>query len=122
MGPAQDTYDFLLYRTASAYLGLGHYDCLLCHNGRGHLDGISLWAQRGTRAEAQRMAAHFSRVRLNALREARVNEHPLYNSTDVQDAATGTYDLNTTFGNRPNRRRPASLRPKTPTPIIPSRV
>jgi hypothetical protein len=29
--------------------------------------------------------------------------NPLYNSTDVQDAATGTYDLNTNSGNRPNR-------------------
>lgn len=41
-GPAQDTYDGMLVRSATAFLGLGHYDCLLCHNGRGHLDQISL--------------------------------------------------------------------------------
>jgi hypothetical protein len=43
MGPPQDTYDAMLVRTASAFLGLGSYDCLLCHNGRGHLDQLSLW-------------------------------------------------------------------------------
>ena len=26
--------------------GVSHYDCLLCHNGRGHLDQISLCASR----------------------------------------------------------------------------
>jgi Protein of unknown function (DUF1553) len=30
-------------------------------------------------------------------------ESPLYNSTIISDAPTGTYDLTTTFGNRPNR-------------------
>lgn len=106
MGPAQDTYDMMLSRTASQFLGIASYDCLLCHNGRGHLTGISLWGERATRGEAQRMAAHFSRLRLNnggTAAGAKQYEHPLYNSTDVQDAATGTYDLNTTSGNRPNR-------------------
>jgi len=39
-GPAQDTYDGMLVRSATAFLGMSHYDCLLCHNGRGHLDQI----------------------------------------------------------------------------------
>jgi hypothetical protein len=108
MGPAQDTYDMMLYRTASAYMGLGHYDCLLCHDGRGHLTGISLWAQRTTRMSAQRMAAHFSRMRLNGLREATQFQHPLYNSTEVTDVNTGNYDLNVTFGNRPARCAPGA--------------
>jgi hypothetical protein len=108
MGPPQDTYDMMMYRTASAYLGLGHYDCLLCHDGRGHLTGISLWAQRTTRMSAQRMAAHFSRMRLNPIGGTAQYEHPLYNSTDVTDVNAGTYDLNVTFGNRPARCAPGA--------------
>ena len=40
MGPAQDTYDMMLVRTATAFLGMSHYDCILCHDGRRHLDKI----------------------------------------------------------------------------------
>jgi hypothetical protein len=56
MGPIQDTYDTMLSKAASAFLGLSHYDCLLCHNGRGHLDQVNLWGSRQTRAQAQGMA------------------------------------------------------------------
>jgi hypothetical protein len=108
MGPIQDTYDMMLSRTASAYLGLGQYDCLLCHSGRGHLEALSLWAQRTTRMEAQRMAAHFSRMTLAAVPNTPQYEHPLYNSTVVGDNSTGTYNLNVTFGNRPARCAPAA--------------
>jgi hypothetical protein len=108
MGPVQDTYDMMLVRTASAYMGLGHYDCLLCHNGRGRLDAISSWAQRTTRMEAQLMAAHFSRMTLAAVREAQQFSHPLYNSSVVGDSPTGTYNLNVTFGNRPPRCAPGA--------------
>jgi hypothetical protein len=103
MGPIQDTYDMMLVKTTNAFLGLGHYDCLLCHNGRGHTDQLSSWATRTTRADAHRMAAHFSRVRLSGVPNTVQYQNPLYNSTNVTDAATGTYDLTTTFGNRPNR-------------------
>src|SRR5712692_7921810 len=51
-GPAQDTYDGMLVRSASTFLGMSHYDCLLCHNGRGHLDLISLWGSQSTRLDA----------------------------------------------------------------------
>ena len=102
MGPAQDTFDLQLVKSVTPYLGLGHYDCLLCHSGRGHLDQLSVWATRTTRADAERLAAHFARTRLNAVPNT-PQYTPLYQSTDVQDIATGTYDLNTTFGNRPNR-------------------
>lgn len=102
-GPSQDTYDLMLSRSTTAFLGVSHYDCLLCHNGRGHLDAISLWGSRTTRLEAQRMAAFFSRTRL-----ARQGNQMLdyYNSYTVNDAASGTYDLNTNFGNRPLRVAP----------------
>lgn len=95
MGPAQDTYDTMLVRTAAAFLGMGNYDCLLCHNGRGHLDQVNLWGSRQTRVQAQGMAAFFSRVAFTASQPA--------NSFMVSDAAAGAYDLNTDSGNRPPR-------------------
>ncbi len=102
-GPIQDTYDAMLYRTAGTFLGLAHYDCLLCHNGRGHLDQISLWGGAITRLEAQRMAAFFSRLRMTRQGDP---AQPFYNSHLVSDAVAGTYDLNTNYGNRPNRVAP----------------
>ena len=116
MGPAQDTYDTFTARTASQFLGIAHYDCLLCHNGRGHLTGISAWGEKQVRIDAEKMAAHFARLRLNNGAPAGAKQYmdPLYNSTDVQDAATGTYDLNTTSGNRPNRVPVGTLKSLTP--------
>jgi hypothetical protein len=111
MGPAQDTYDWMLYQATSKFLGLSHYDCLLCHDGRRHLDDLSLWAKNGTRLDAQRMAAFFSRTRLT------VNNapgDPLYQSWTVSDVATGNYGLNTNFGNRPNRVPVGALSSLTP--------
>ncbi|MBK5291167.1 MAG: DUF1549 domain-containing protein [Acidobacteriia bacterium] len=102
MGPIQDTYDLLLYQTTSRFLGLGHYDCLLCHDGRRHLDEISLWGKEATRMDAHRMAAFFSRVNLANPNQADPT-NPLFNSFVVTERATGNYALNTNFGNRPNR-------------------
>ena len=103
-GPSQDTYDMMLTKTATAFLGMAHYDCLACHSGRGHLDALSLWGQRTSRMEAWRMSAFFSRMRLNRYGQlATQYTDPYYQSVDVQDAPGGQYDLNVTFGNRPPR-------------------
>lgn len=103
-GPVQDSYDMYLVRAATAYLGMGHYDCLLCHNGRGHLDQVSLWGSRTARVDAWKMAAHFSRTRWkNGAPGSQQYDNPLYNSTEISEAANGSYDLNTNFGNRPER-------------------
>lgn len=114
MGPIQDTYDLQLVKTVSAYLGLGHYDCLLCHSGRNHLEQLTSWGAKGTRSDAQRMAAHFARTRLTAVPNTPQNQSPLYQSTQVTDVETGTYDLNTTSGNRPNRSPIGTQRNLTP--------
>ena len=100
MGPIQDTYDAYLYQTASRFLGMGHYDCLLCHDGRRHLDDISLWGKRPTRIDAQQMAAFFSRTRITRVAS---QADPNFNSFDISDVTAGNYALNTNFGNRPNR-------------------
>jgi hypothetical protein len=112
MGPIQDTYDTMLSKSASAFLGVSHYDCLLCHNGRGHLDQVSLWGSTATRVEAQKMAAFFSRLRMNKLIRASTDFY--YESYDVSEAATGAYDLNTNYGNRPDRAPIGSAKTLTP--------
>ena len=112
MGPIQDTYDTFLSRSAQTFLGLAYYDCLLCHNGRGHLNSISLWGSQVTRAETWQMSAFFSRVRI-ARNPSPVGQ-PLYNSADISDQTTGSYDLNTTYGNRPTRAAVGAMRTMTP--------
>lgn len=117
MGPAQDTYDMLLVRSATMFLGMGHYDCIVCHDGRGHLTVVSAWGAAAKRAEAQRMAAFFSRTRMAGYRTAdRTNYY--YNSYTVTDSATGRYDLNTNAGNRP-RREPLTEGTQTVTFLTP---
>lgn len=102
MGPAQDTYDLVTVRAATMFLGLGHYDCLLCHNGRGHLDAVSAWGAKTLRVDAQRMSSHFARISLSTYPGRDTADYYL-NSTIVLDRTTGSYTLNTTYGNRPNR-------------------
>lgn len=116
MGPAQDTYDLLLVKTASTFLGMGHYDCLLCHNGKYHLDTLSAWGAKVTRTEAQQMAAHFSRITMTGRRVAETDYY--YNSFDVGERATGFYVLNTNAGNRPNR-APAMIGTQLVTNLAP---
>ena len=111
-GPAQDRYDTANVRMATTFLGLGHYDCLACHDGRRHLEQLSVWGTGQIRLDAYRMAAHFSRMNITG---RNVPGTDFYSgSFDVVDRATGTYDLNTTFGNRPNRVRMGTLLNLTP--------
>ncbi len=114
MGPVQDSYDTTLAKTASTFMGVTYYDCLLCHNGRGHLDGISLWGATVTRVDAQGMAAFFSRLNFNMPRTSNDIKDGMYNSWRVLDRTTGSYDLNTTYGNRPNRVAIGAVKTLTP--------
>ena len=106
MGPVQDTYDTMLVKSAATFLGLGNYDCLLGHNGRGHLDQVNLWGTSQTRAQAQSMAAFFSRMVFAPASPS--------GSLAVSDAVSGGYDLNTDSGNRPVRTPAGSLSSLTP--------
>lgn len=102
MGPAQDTYDLTMMKTATAFLGLSHYDCLLCHNGKFHLEQVSAWGSKATRLEAQRMASHFARTSIQRY-PGNVATNYYNNSDTITERATGFYTLNTNYGNRPNR-------------------
>ncbi|WP_031495688.1 DUF1549 domain-containing protein [Bryobacter aggregatus] len=110
-GPIQDSYDTLFARSATAFLGMGHYDCLLCHDGRGHLDQLTLWGKKATRLEAYQMAAYFSRLRYTD-RSQNDPEYP--GSTDISDATSGSYNLNTSYGNRPKRVQIGTLKAVMP--------
>jgi hypothetical protein len=103
MGPRQDSLDLMMVKSATAFLGLAHYDCLSCHNGRGHLDQISLWARNTPRTDAWKMSAFFARTNWTTRTAAAERNTPIYNSVDVFDRTTGTYDLGTNTGNRPAR-------------------
>ncbi len=120
-GPAQDSYDSMLVRTATSFLGQSNYDCLLCHNGRGHLDQLSVWGSSTTRQQAWQMAAFFSRVRYGnypfpagtPIAEQQASYYS--NSRQVDDVIAGQYDIGVSyFGNRPNRLPLGTTRSITP--------
>ena len=81
MGPVQDTYDLQLVKSVSSYLGVGHYDCLLCHSGRGHLDQISVVGRahnavgRGTHGGSFRADPPDRRSEYAAIPVAAVSKH-----------------------------------------------
>jgi hypothetical protein len=95
-GPVQDIFDLQAANTAETFLGISHMNCLLCHNGRGHLDSLSLWGYYTTRQQAWGMAAFMART--NALGTGGNNA-----PWSVQNSRVVDYQLNTTTGNRPAR-------------------
>jgi hypothetical protein len=125
-GPIQDTYDGMLVRSATSFMGMGHYDCVNCHNGRGHLDQISLWGSQTTRQQAEQMSAFFARTRVTNYPSptpppGETSSDPYYQSTIIDNVlTTAGYDLNTAFGNRPNRVPYNGQKTQTLTPVYQS--
>lgn len=109
-GPVQDRYDTMLVMNAGTFLGLGHYDCIACHDGRGKMEQLSLWGRGVPRIEAYRMAAFFSRLGITQVAQPM----ELSGSFNITTATTGSYNLNTNFGNRPNRVRVGTQTAVTP--------
>ncbi len=101
-GPIQDTFDRQAADTARTFLGIAHMDCLLCHDGRGHLDALSLWGRSFTRYQAWQFAGFFARTQLARVPVTQGRLNPYYWSV-LNDAgrARTDYTLNTTTGNRP---------------------
>lgn len=123
-GPIQDTYDSLAFFVARDFLGISAMDCVLCHDGAGHLDALSVWGARAKRLEGWSLAAFFSdipryqawrhpgnQLPMNPENNRRVNA----NFYTVRDLATGRqqrarngdtageYLGQTAGGNRPDR-------------------
>jgi hypothetical protein len=101
MGVAQDNFDRSAAQTAETFLGLAHMDCLLCHNGRGHLDALSVWGRGVSRQQAWGMAAYFARTAWRQVRPDATNNNLYY--WTVTDTGNAMYPLNRASGNRPDR-------------------
>jgi len=100
-GPTQDIYDQQTANIADVFLGIAHLNCLLCHNGAGHLTGLSLWAAQQTRTSAWGMAAFLSHTSTTSTAVSPPATTPRY--WGVADTGKQNYQLNTTTGNRPPR-------------------
>ena len=119
-GPVQDTTDAMTAAAADTFLGVSHVNCLLCHNGRGHLDSISLWGANTTRYQAWQLASYMSHTQLARVPVTAGNNNVYYWS--VQDGTKGytnDYTLNTTSGNRPSRQPPAGCKSGQPCSFVP---
>ncbi len=102
MGPIQDTYDGLAAQVASMFLGIQVVDCLLCHDGAGHLEEVSLWGYRQTRHDMWGLSAFFAQTRIQ---RERISVQPRLIRYNVSENARPRfrYSLNTTEGNRSAR-------------------
>lgn len=111
-GPTQDIWDQMAVNTSETFLGIGHMNCVLCHDGRRHLDTLSLWGKTATRYQGYQMAAFFSQTALTRTRVNANNGTPYY--WNVAENVRTSYGLNTTTGNRPSRNPVGTLRVVTP--------
>ncbi|MDQ6677004.1 MAG: DUF1549 and DUF1553 domain-containing protein, partial [Acidobacteriota bacterium] len=103
-GPQQDIFDQQTVNVAEQFLGMTHVNCLLCHNGRGHLDSINLWASQTTRYQAWQLSAFMARTwpkRVKITDPNQPQNNNLYYWT--VDKYTTDYQLGSTTGNRPAR-------------------
>ena len=110
MGPTQDIMDQMTASTFDTFMGMTHVNCLLCHNGRGHLDAVNLWATQTTRYQAWQLASYMSRTSTARTPVDPSNNNIYYWSLlNNQKNFTTDYTLNTTTGNRPARIAPGGL-------------
>jgi hypothetical protein len=101
-GPAQDHFDQMAAATMETFLGNSHYNCIVCHNGRGHVDTLSLWGKSASRMQAYGFSAFFAQATFD--QQARLERaDPNIYYWNIGTNRLGTYALNTTTGNRPPR-------------------
>jgi hypothetical protein len=118
--PTQDIMDQMTADTFETFLGISHVNCLLCHNGRGHLDGLSLWGQSVTRYQSWQLASFLSRTSTARTPVDPSNTNIFYWSLlDNQRNFTVDYTLNTTTGNRPARLAPTGCKSGQPCFYVP---
>ena len=120
MGPAQDIMDQMTANTFDAFLGVTHLNCVLCHNGRGHLDGINLWGMNTTRYQAWQLASYLSRTQAAIVRYDPNNNNNYYWSLlNNSKGYTSDYTLNTLTGNRPARQPSTGCKSGQPCMYVP---
>jgi hypothetical protein len=121
-GPQQDITDQMTANVAETFLGIAHVNCLLCHNGRGHLDALSLWAKNTTRYQAWQLSSylsHTSAQRVNYTPDGQTTQIYAYAIADNTKGFTNDYALNTTSGNRPARVAPTGCKSGQPCYYVP---
>ncbi len=101
-GPSQDIMDGMAVQATSTFLGISSLDCLLCHNGAGHLTEVNLWGAQRMRTEAWAMSAYFART-VKTRQDATNPATGKYFKYILSEATSGEYRLNTTTGNRQPR-------------------
>ncbi|MBM3767740.1 MAG: DUF1549 domain-containing protein [Acidobacteria bacterium] len=112
-GPVQDHFDQMASATAETFLGNSHFNCIVCHNGRGHVDTLSLWGKGASRMQAYGFSAFFAQTNFTQQpRAERADPNLFY--WGVEYNRNGTYALNTTTGNRPPRSAIGSTRVAAP--------
>jgi hypothetical protein len=119
-GPTQDIMDQMTADTFDTFLGINNVNCLLCHNGRGHLDALSLWATNTTRYQAWQLASFMSHTGTARTPVDPANNNIYYWS--LQDNIrnfTLDYTLNTLTGNRPARVAPTGCKSGQPCYYVP---
>ncbi|PWU02997.1 MAG: hypothetical protein C5B51_19835 [Terriglobia bacterium] len=113
-GPSQDVMDQMTANVADTFLGITHVNCLLCHNGRGHLDSLSLWGSQTTRYAAWQLGAFLSRTQATRIRVDNTSNAYYWSVLDNNPGYRTDYALNTTTGNRPARVAPTGCKSGQP--------
>src|SRR5271165_2322045 len=98
-GPQQDIWDQQTANIADSFLGITYVNCLLCHDGRGHLDSINLWGAQTTRMQAWGQSSFMSWTTTPRTTIAT----NVYSWGLLDNPKAANYPLNTTTGNRPAR-------------------
>lgn len=113
-GPVNDIWDQQAANIADTFLGISHVNCLLCHNGRGHLDALSLWGKQTSRMQAWQFASLLSHSETINTRVDPNNPNLAYWSIQDNVRYKTDYALNTTTGNRPARQPLGTIRTAAP--------
>lgn len=102
-GPVQDIFDQQAANVARNFLGLANMNCVMCHNGRGHLDQLNLWAAHTARYQAWQFSSFFSHTSADRTPATPGMPTPYYYLLADNTRYKADYALNTTTGNRPAR-------------------
>jgi Protein of unknown function (DUF1549)/Protein of unknown function (DUF1553) len=109
----QDIFDQQAANVAETFLGISHENCILCHDGRRHLDALSVWGKQETRYKSWQLAAFFGKTNMTRNFVTPGNNN-VYYWTVADNPRAVDYPLNTTTGNRPARARIGTIANVTP--------
>jgi hypothetical protein len=118
-GPNQDIFDQQAANLFEQLMGMTHVNCLLCHNGAGHLDSLSLWGSQTSRFQAEQLSAFMAKTWVQQVKITDPSQ-PTNNNLYywALNKYTTDYGLNTTTGNRPSRLPLGTVKVVTPNYIF----